>query len=443
MSFRSKVVWSEGLFLRPQHFQQQDRYLEGLIEARSAGLRPYAWGFQDVQVDQDLLAVGKLAIQRARGVFPDGTPFAMPDEDELPAPIDIDENCRDQVAYLCTPVRRPGANEVEADQHSLARFGVDEVEVTDATEYTEQTAPMQIGRLRTRLLLGSEDRSDYQSLGFAHVVEARADKGAMLQADFMPSCLDIRAAPRLAGFLNELRGMLDQHAEALAARLAASGTGGVAGIVDFLKLQAYNRYLPLIRHLSVLPNLHPEEVYRHFVVMSGEFSTLASSGGRAPEFEEYRHDQLRESFAPVIASLRGAFAAPDTGNVVAIPLEEKRFGIHVGIMPDTSLVGSANFVFAVKADLPVEDVRSNVPRQVKIGPVEKIRDLVNLALPGITLNSMPVAPRQIPYHAGFCYFELDPSSEFWSAIQNSGGVAIHVGGEFPGLAMEFWAIRAG
>ena len=106
-------------------------------------------------------------------------------------------------------------------------------------------------------------------------------------------------------------------------------------------------------------------------------------------------------------------------------------------------VGSANFVLAVKADLPVEEVRGNVPRQVKIGPVEKIRDLVNLALPGITLNSMPVAPRQIPYHAGFCYFELDPSSEFWSAIQNSGGVAIHVGGEFPGLAMELWAIRAG
>jgi len=31
---------------------------------------------------------------------------------------------------------------------------------------------------------------------------------------------------------------------------------------------------------------------------------------------------------------------------------------------------------------------------------EKIRDLVNLQLPGAALRSMAWAPRQIPYHAG-------------------------------------------
>ena len=32
MSWTSKVVWSEGLFLRPHHLQQSDRYLESLVE---------------------------------------------------------------------------------------------------------------------------------------------------------------------------------------------------------------------------------------------------------------------------------------------------------------------------------------------------------------------------------------------------------------------------
>ena len=32
MSWYSKVVWSEGLFLRPHHLQQNDRYLEHLVE---------------------------------------------------------------------------------------------------------------------------------------------------------------------------------------------------------------------------------------------------------------------------------------------------------------------------------------------------------------------------------------------------------------------------
>jgi len=79
--------------------------------------------------------------------------------------------------------------------------------------------------------------------------------------------------------------------------------------------------------------------------------------------------------------------------------------------------------------------------QVKVGPVEKIREMVNLSLPGISLRPLPVAPRQIPYHAGFTYFELDRASEFWKVMPTSGGFAFHVGGEFPGLELEFWAIK--
>jgi type VI secretion system protein ImpJ len=78
---------------------------------------------------------------------------------------------------------------------------------------------------------------------------------------------------------------------------------------------------------------------------------------------------------------------------------------------------------------------------LKLGPVEKIRDLVNLALPGVPVQPMPVAPRQIPFHAGFVYFELDQSNELWGQLKSSGGIAMHLAGDFPGLAMEFWAIR--
>lgn len=54
---------------------------------------------------------------------------------------------------------------------------------------------------------------------------------------------------------------------------------------------------------------------------------------------------------------------------------------------------------------------------------------------------VPVTPRQIPFHAGYAYFELDQTHELWDQLKNSGGVAIYVPGDFPGLAMEFWAIR--
>jgi len=102
---------------------------------------------------------------------------------------------------------------------------------------------------------------------------------------------------------------------------------------------------------------------------------------------------------------------------------------------------TARFVLAVNAQLPGEALRTRFPAQVKIGSVERIRDLVNLALPGIPLNSLPVAPRQIPFHRGFNYFELEQGGEMWKQLERSGGLALHVAGDFPGLELEFWAIR--
>jgi type VI secretion system protein ImpJ len=91
--------------------------------------------------------------------------------------------------------------------------------------------------------------------------------------------------------------------------------------------------------------------------------------------------------------------------------------------------------------MPGEALRTRFPTQVKIAPAEKLRDLVNLALPGIGLRAMPVAPRQIPFHAGFSYFELDRGGELWKELEQTGNLAMYIAGEFPALELEFWAIR--
>ena len=75
MSWFSKVVWSEGLFLRPQHFQQQDRHAEWFVEARTRALGGLFWGFTHLELDEAALGTGKIALVSARGVLPDGTPF--------------------------------------------------------------------------------------------------------------------------------------------------------------------------------------------------------------------------------------------------------------------------------------------------------------------------------------------------------------------------------
>ena len=126
---------------------------------------------------------------------------------------------------------------------------------------------------------------------------------------------------------------------------------------------------------------------------------------------------------------------------VTLNLVERKYGIHVAPITDPSLLKNSTFVMAVKADMQGDLLRSRFPSQAKIAAVETIRELISTQLPGLKLRALPVAPRQIPYHAGFTYFELERSGNLWAGLQRSGGFAVHLGADFPGLNMELWAIR--
>jgi type VI secretion system protein ImpJ len=263
----------------------------------------------------------------------------------------------------------------------------------------------------------------------------------MLDEAFMPSATSCQAASRLTTFLTELLGLLHQRGEALAGRVALTDRGGAAEIADFLLLQVVNRYQPLIAHLAAAPVLHPEDFYRVLTEMAGELATFTAAGKRPPTFPPYRHEALRESFEPLVVALRNSLSAVMEQTAVPIPMQQRKYGVWVAVVPDPTLIDTAAFVLAAKADLPSEELRRRLPTQSKIGPVEKIRDLVNLQLPGIAIAPMPVAPRQIPYNAGFLYFEFDKNSQMWRELRTAGGIAFHFGGEFAGLDLQLWAIR--
>ncbi len=444
MSDKNRVVWSEGLFLRPQHFQQQERYLEACLQGRAGALRAHSWGLMELEIERDLLAIGKFALRRARGIFPDGTPFVMPDTDPLPAPLEVGAPLRDQVVLLAIPLHKAGATmAARADESPEAtRYRTIDHQTRDVMSDVSSVVELQVAALSSRLMPQSEPGEDFAQIPVAHVIECRADKQVVLDERFIPTVLSCSAAPRLATFLSELQGLLHQRGEALAARAVASGRGGAAEIADFLMLQAINRYEPLVTHLAAGARCHPEDLYRLGLEIAGDLATLTSSARRPARFPGYHHDALRDGFEPLIEALRGSLSVVLEQNAVPIALAQKKFGISVGTVAARTLFDSAVFVLAARAEMPMEEFRRQFPQQLKIGPVEKIRDLVNLQLPGIAINAMPVAPRQIPYHAGFAYFELDRQSELWRALKASGGIAIHQSGAFPGLTLEFWAIRS-
>lgn len=117
MFARNRVIWNEGLFIKPQHFQQQQRYLEYHIDERIRSVSHYLYGVSELSLNPEYLSFGRIAIERAVGVMPDGLAFRIPQEDILPEALEIDDaSLVNQIIYLAVPLRSPSLLEINWPQ---------------------------------------------------------------------------------------------------------------------------------------------------------------------------------------------------------------------------------------------------------------------------------------------------------------------------------------
>ncbi|MEM8662549.1 MAG: type VI secretion system baseplate subunit TssK [Pseudomonadota bacterium] len=447
MKDENRVAWVEGMFLRVQHFQQSDRWTERLVRASTRELRPHAWGISEVVIDREALAIGRFALSSARGTMADGTPFEAPNDADLPTPIELSESHMGATIFVALPMRQAGRAELASrglngrGSHGV-RFVAAPYEAPDANIESDFMAPIEVGRLRLQLLATGDELSGFERIGVARIADVGTDRKVTLDEDFIAPSTNVAASQRLTGLLTEVLGIVRHRAEAVAARIGDPTIRGTAEVGDFLLLQTLNRAEPVLDHLRHNAGLtHPEDAYRNFLSLAGELATFTTETKRAGTFPAYRHDDLEATFRAVVDDLRASLSAVLDQAAVSIALQERRHGVRVGIIEDRKLLEDAGFVIAARAQLPQETLRRTLPNQIKVGPVERIAELVNVALPGIGVRPLPVLPRQLPYRAGTVYFELDTSSPLWTDLGTSGAVAIHLAGEFPGIEMELWAIR--
>lgn len=462
MSLADKVVWSEGMFLRPQHFQQHDRYIQSFTEQRVTALGPFAWGITQLKLDEALLSKGKVALAECKGVFPDGTPFDIPEQNGPCPPMVVDEGVKNATVYLAVPLLRQEGAEATAidDKETLARYIQGELKVQDSNANAVSKEPVDIvvGKLRLRLLLvddsqrrnatladstfsGGDPRADYSYIAVARIRECKGDGAIELEKDFIPACIDCRTT-LLDGWIKKVLDLLDKRAAQLVEELGETGRGGASEFYNFLALQVINRYQPLFAHWSAVAGLHPLILYEGALQLAGELATLTSDTRRPPEFPRYHHTDLRTTFAAVMRVIWEALTKVKPSAASTIPIREDKFGFYVAIIKDRNLLTQASFVLAVKGDVPTEKLRRDFPTQATVGSPTEITRLVKGQMRGIGLYPMPVAPLQIPFHAGFCYFELDPRSKHWKGLAEAGGIAFHLTDRFPGLEMNLWAIRS-
>jgi type VI secretion system protein ImpJ len=298
--------------------------------------------------------------------------------------------------------------------------------------------------LRTRLILASQPHEGYARIPLAHVIERRSDGRVVLDSGFMPSALSCRAVPRLQEFLVHLHGLLHQRADLLAQRAVATGRAASAEIAEYLMLMIMNRFEPVFVHFARARALHPEDAYVRMLELAGELATLTRKGTRRPvSFPPYRQEHLQSSFEPLIDALKEAFIEGTESAAEPISLKYKN-GAYLGQIGDRSLMDSAMFVIAVRADVERNKLAAALPNYAKIAERDGLSALVRNSLPGIGLHLLPTAPRQIPMVHGGVYFELVQDGELWPKLRQTGQIAVFVQDReraFPGFDIELWAIK--
>ena len=444
----NRVAWVEGMLIEVQHFQQMERSIEHQFTMRSALLDNHRWGFTRFEIDEESIGLGRLGIRVAKGIFPDGTAFSIPDTDAFPDYLEIDAAQPGEVFCLAVARAHLGGGEVAfGNVERPARYRTQEIEVADANlGLTDSGAPRRVGMstcvLRMRLCTESQLRSDETFLPLARVLGRNGSRVIQLDARFIPPLVDARAHPSLLALCNELQSILRLRLGTRSGPRFLSAGSGVAELIELLMVQALSEYRLRLGHLEAFSPLPPALLFSEMTGLLGRLSVVPSVERELEESDwKYNHDDLQGSFEGLARALRRALALVIETPLVILPFENQGDGFYRCVLdPQWKL---QKLVFAFSADVPADALRLKLPQQLKLGPVEKIQYLVDLQLPGARLRPVSVVPRHVPYFAQSVYFEVEAADPYWQQTVNSAAMALRVVGDFSNLRFEAWGLREG
>ncbi|WP_027556371.1 type VI secretion system baseplate subunit TssK [Bradyrhizobium sp. Cp5.3] len=437
MSATSKPVWSEGMLVRPQHFQQYDRWIEQLVENRVAGLVGYGWGIRKIAFDRNLLALGQVALAELEAIMPDGTALHAPEHVRLPTGRIPPPGAKNLLVKIAV-----GTRDVYSGGALACRYDQQVMQFRNTSMPEKAPVDISVAALTAHLVFDDEEQGDLVTLPVGRIRDIDPAGAITLSDTYVPPAIDIHAVKPVIALLNEIRSLLRTRAEALAARADPSrGLADGAGLINLLTLSIVNGADVMFDHFAATRGHHPETLFRALLGLAGQLSSFADNRRKPQEIPSYRHEDLESCFTPLAVILRNLLSVVMHSAAISLPLQDRGYGILIGLITDRTLFQDTRFILVAVASVPAETLRNQLPAQIKVGSVEQIRDLVNLQLPGVPVRALAVAPRELPYIKNAVYFELDQSVEQWRILPRSAAFAFHVSGDYPDLHLEFWALR--
>jgi type VI secretion system protein ImpJ len=448
MKFLSRVVWSEGMYLAPHHFQTQSRYFEDSVRfaIEHAWFEP--WGLVHYRLDEDAIENGRVALLSAHGIFEDGLVFAMPECDPLPAERDIREIfsplAESLVVSLAVLKRQPTlANcDLNGDSGSTRYRAVNRL-VRDVNNGVDEKE-VKLCEKNIHLLAETAIGENMLSIPVARV--RRDGSGHLIyDPDFIPPCTRLTASERLMAFLGQMVEVLEEKRKSL---LQPSRSGkfraGVsqAEVSSFWFLHTINDALAWLRHFYLSKRGHPEELFTGLSRMAGALCTFSfdSDPGALPLYD---HRQLDRCFRSLVTHILEHLEIVVHGNTIEVPMRPAGPNLFVGEVSDRRCFARSRWVLGVGSSAGEARVLTHGASIIKVCSQKFVGELVKRAMPGLELIHLPAPPSAISAKPDLQYFSINKAGPCWNHIVESGRVGIYAPNELPDAAVELHIILGG
>jgi type VI secretion system protein ImpJ len=444
MKHLSRIVWFEGMYLGPHHFQAQNRAFEDLVHFSTSSLWFEPSGLVGQELDADALHNGTVSLVHARGLFPDGLAFHMPDFDPLPEPREIGDffpPTRESVTVLlAVPAQRengPNCAMKPEEQADGFRYVAEERLLYDETTGQDEK-PVRVGRKNIRFLFDQEDAEGWVTLPIARV--ARDGTGHLIyDPSFIPPCLQIGASERLSVILRRLIEILNEKSTSLslARRGSSKFQAGFSSqdVAAFWFVHTVNAGLAALRHIYLSQRAHPEQLYTEMARLAGGLCTFGLES-HPQTLPLYDHLHLDRCFQALDEHIRAHLELVVPTNYISVPLRQVSRYLYEGDISDQRALDRARWVLALHSDIGEAELISRVPRLVKICANDLLPELVKTALPGLSLTHLPVPPSAIAPRVEYQYFGVSRAGSCWEHIVQTRKLGLYVPGDIPNPELE-------
>ncbi len=437
------VAWREGLFLRPQHFQQHSYTINSEMMHRTVMSGSNMWGLFSLEIDERLLGLGKLSLISASGVMPDGTIFDSRDFTER-LTIDIDKEDGGKEIYLSLPLNYENEDNVyfEEQEELPTRYTAKiERNVLNTNAGEDSAADITFLYPNFKLMKEEEIPDGYTKITVAKIGSVSANGSVTLESGFSPTYLHLHRAEHIMSKLNELQGMLRYRAEKISEKISGISLQATE-LRDYLILQIINRTESRLHYYATQERLHPADLYLELSSLLGELAVFIKKERRFEEQFTYIHSEQGESFDALFLELKKLLSSVLESSSTLIPLDRHKYGIFIAMLKNRALLEDSSIVLAASANVEEERLKKLLMDNLKIGTVEEIKNLINHHLPGFKIVPLNTAPREIPYRVNQSYFRISLKESEREKLMRSSGFAMH----FPeadelSLELYLWSVK--